>query len=396
MPTVNYIEKIIGMQEVEVKKIENEEKKITIYIERYRQECICPVCGRKTVRVHDYRWQKVKELPAFGKDVELRVHKRRYACECGKRFHEPCPFLGKYQRRTTRTTMAMLERLSDIRAYSTVANEFGVSAPTVMRVFNNISYPKPTVLPEVVGIDEFKGNTGGEKYNCILTDVGRNCVLDVVKSRKQADLCKYFKEIDRSKVKYFVSDMYVPYAEIAKTYFPNATYVIDKYHWIRQAIWAFENVRKEVQKKFSRSHRIYFKHSRKLLLKHERDLKQEELEQVSVMLGTDANLSTAYFLKELLYRLLDETNPDVQKKKLSEWIDAAIDSEIIPFKKCAYTYLKWFTPIVNSFYCHHTNAFTEGFNNKIKVLKRNAFGLRNFRRFRNRILFCASANRAQL
>lgn len=74
-------------------------------------------------------------------------------------------------------------------------------------------------------------------------------------------------------------------------------------------------MRKEVQKKFSRSHRIYFKHSRKLLLKHERDLKQEELEQVAVMLGTDANLSTAYFLKELLYRLLDETNPDVQKKK---------------------------------------------------------------------------------
>ena len=129
IPTNNYMKKIIGMQDVEVKKIENEEKKATIYIERHREECKCPVCGRKTRRVHDYRWQRVKELPAFGKEVELRIHKRRYVCECGKRFYEPCPFLGKYQRRTIRTTMAMLERLSDVRAYSTVAKEFGVRSP---------------------------------------------------------------------------------------------------------------------------------------------------------------------------------------------------------------------------------------------------------------------------
>lgn len=394
MPTANYIEKIMGMQDVEIKKIENEEKKTTIYIEMKRRESICPVCGKKTRRIHDYRWQRVKDMPAFGNEVELKVHKRRYACECGKHFYEPCRFIGRYQRRTTRTSMAMLDKLSDVGAYSKVAKEFGVSIPTVIRLFNNISYPKPTVLPEVIGIDEFKGNTGGEKYNCILTDVDKKCVLDVMKSRKQADLCEYFKKIDRSKVKYFVSDMYVPYAEIAKTYFPQATYVIDKYHWVRQAIWAFEAVRKNVQKKFSRSYRIYFKNSRKLLLKREKKLTQDELNQVSVMLSTSAELSTAYFLKEFLYKLLDENDPDIKKQLLSEWIDAALDSDINTFKRCAATYQKWFSPIVNSFYCPYTNAFTEGFNNKIKVLKRNAFGLRNFLRFRNRILFCASDRRA--
>ena len=210
-----------------------------------------------------------------------------------------------------------------------------------------------------------------------------------MKSRKQVDLCEYFKKTDRSGVKYFVSDMYVPYSEIAKTYFPNATYVIDKYHWIRQAIWAFEAVRKDVQKIFTRTHRIYFKHSRKLLLKHEKDLKQDELDQVHIMLGTDANLSTAYFLKELLYKILDETDPDIQKREFRDWIEAALDSDIKPFVRCAATYQRWFKPIVNSFYCPYTNAFTEGFNNKIKDLKRNAFGLRNFTRFRNRILFCS-------
>ena len=136
MPTVNYIEKIMEMQDVEIKKIEKEERKIVIYIEMCRQERICPECGRKTNRVHDYRWQRVKDMPAFGNEVELRIHKRRYACECGKRFLEPSGFLGRYQRRTTRITMAMLEKLSDVRSYSKVAEEFGVSIPTVIRLFN--------------------------------------------------------------------------------------------------------------------------------------------------------------------------------------------------------------------------------------------------------------------
>lgn len=105
MPIVNYIEKMMGMQDVEVKKIEEEEKRITIYIEMYRKDCECPVCGRKTRRVHDYRWQRVKELPAFGNDVELHIHKRRYACDCGKHFYEPCQFLGKYQRNNDRKTV---------------------------------------------------------------------------------------------------------------------------------------------------------------------------------------------------------------------------------------------------------------------------------------------------
>lgn len=389
MPTANYTEKVIELQDAEIKKIEKSENKTIIYVEIKRQESVCPVCGKKTNRVHDYRWQKVKDLPAFGNEVELRLHKRRYACECGKRFNEKCEFVGRYQRRTTRTTVAILQKLEEVRSYASVAREFGLSIPTVIRIFDNISYPKPKLLPEAIGIDEFKGNTGGEKYNCILTNVEKRNVLDVMKSRKQVDLCEYFKKTDRSGVKYFVSDMYVPYAEIAKTYFPNATYVIDKYHWIRQAIWAFEAVRKDVQKKFTRTHRIYFKHSRKLLLKHEKDLKQDELDQVHVMLGTDANLSTAYFLKELLYRILDETDPDVQKREFGDWIEAALDSDIKSFVRCAATYHRWFKPIINSFYCPYTNAFTEGFNNKIKVIKRNAFGLRNFTRFRNRILFCS-------
>ena len=57
MPTVNYTEKVIELQDAEIKKIEKSENKITIYVEIKRQESVCPVCGKKTNRVHDYRWQ---------------------------------------------------------------------------------------------------------------------------------------------------------------------------------------------------------------------------------------------------------------------------------------------------------------------------------------------------
>ena len=196
--------------------------------------------------------------------------------------------------------------------------------------------------------------------------------------------------------------MYSAYSEVVKAFFPKATYIIDKYHWIRQSVWAFESVRKEAQKKFSKSHRIYFKRSRTLLLKRQSALSDEQWQQVSNMLYLDADLSSAYFLKEQLYRLLGapSTGTDIpsadgrtipdddgRRKAFTDWIRAARDSGIQPFVKCAETYSRWFEPIMNSMKVSYTNAFTEGCNNKIKVAKRNAFGFRNFTRFRNRILY---------
>ncbi|KWW24501.1 MAG: transposase IS204/IS1001/IS1096/IS1165 family protein, partial [bacterium P3] len=329
----HYTEKILGLQEVEIKNIQEEAGKYEISIEQPRKASACPRCGRITDKIHDYRYQRVKELPAFGKSVVLILRKRRYACSCGKRFLEPNTFLTKYQRMTQRTIIMMLEKLRSNRSYSDVAREFNVSVSTIIRLFKNIRYSKPSKLPEAIGIDEFKGNSGGEKFHGILTDLDNNRVIDILKTRYERDLCDYFRTYDRSCVKYFISDMYKPYAEIAECYFPKATYVIDKYHWIRQAIWAFEAVRKEVQNKFSKEHRIYFKKSRFLLLTHMNKLNEDQLRQVMIMLDISPSLSTAYFLKELLYDILTESDPNKQKKMLSDWIEEASESEIPAFVK---------------------------------------------------------------
>jgi transposase len=389
----NYTEKLLGIQGIEIKNITKNEGSTEISIEQKRKMCVCPVCGLHTDKIHDYRKQRVKDLPSFGNNVILILRKRRYVCSCGKRFFEPNDFLPKYQRRTQRTILEIINRLRDVRSYSTVATEFNISSSTVIRLFKNIQYPRPEKLPEVIGIDEFKGNSGGEKFHAILTDISEKKVVDILKTRHQHNLCDYFKQFERSEVKYFVSDMYKPYAEIAKTYFPKAIYVIDKYHWIRQLTWAFDAVRKEIQKQFSKQYRRYFKNSKGLLLNSGDELTDEQRRQVYIMLDISPTLSTAYFLKENVYKILKMTEPEKQKKALSYWIEEALDSDIPSFVKCAKTYLTWFTPITNSFFCPYTNGFTEGCNNKIKVLKRNAFGLHDFKRFRNRILFMFSANK---
>ena len=189
--------------------------------------------------------------------------------------------------------------------------------------------------------------------------------------------------------------MWRTYSDISDVWFKNATQVIDKYHWIRQAIWAFENVRKEEQKKLSPKLKKYFKRSKSLLIKRYDSLEEEQKQQVNVMLYYSVNISRAYFYKEEFLKILSNKDAESAKKAMSEWIQNAENCGIPQFEKCADTMRNWYTGIINSFSTTITNGFTEGCNNKIKVLKRNAYGYQNFKRFRNRILHIFSHQQPQ-
>ena len=78
-----YTEKLLGLQEVSIKKICETKEIFEIFIEQPRKQCVCPACGKVTDKIHDYRLQRVKELPAFEKPVVLVLRKRRYTCSCG-------------------------------------------------------------------------------------------------------------------------------------------------------------------------------------------------------------------------------------------------------------------------------------------------------------------------
>ena len=104
------------------------------------------------------------------------------------------------------------------------------------------------------------------------------------------------------------------------------------------------------------------------------------------MLYYSVNISRAHWLKEKFLQILSNKDPLKAKEALIEWIQNAENCGIPQFERCANTMRNWYKGIVNSFSTSITNGFTEGCNNKIKILKRNAYGYRNFRRFRNRIL----------
>ena len=93
----------------------------------------------------------------------------------------------------------------------------------------------------------------------------------------------------------------------------------------------------------------------------------------------------AHCLKEKFFTVL-RSSAEQAETMLSEWINIAELSSLEDFRYCARTLKSWFDGIISSFAYSYTNGFTEGCNNKVKVLKRNAYGYRIYRRFRNRNL----------
>ena len=381
------IKELFKLDDIIIDNIINDKKQIQIHLKLEQKEHICPKCRNKVNRVHDYYKQKIRDLDILGNETYIILKKRRYRCKCGKVFQEENNFLNKRQRITKRLFAKILKMLNTTHSFTSIGRELGLSTNTIIRAFDRLNYPKANLEnTEVFSIDEFKGNTGGQKYNCIIADPKTKQVLDILPNRKFADLVEYTRNQKRENIKYFISDMWRPYRDLAKTFFKEATFIVDKYHWTRQCIWAFENVRKEEQKKFYKEYRKYFKKSKTLLKKRFNFLTEEEKIEVNYMLYKSDNIRIAHQLKEDFLNLLDLKNRKNAKKLLTNWIIDAQESNIKAFEKCANSMVNWSNGILNSFEIPYTNGFIEGCNNKIKVLKRNAYGYRNFKRFRNRIL----------
>lgn len=390
MLSINYTKELLNLQDVNVIKIEQFKTTTSIYTQLSVKPHICPCCSHTTSYIHDYRIRKIKDISAFGKNVFLVHRHRRYICKhCGKRFAEENPFVPKYYRVTLRLIDEIFKKTQSERSFTSIAREVNLSVSTVIRFFDILAFSAPKKLPEVLSIDEFKGNTGKEKYQVIITNPADGTVLDILPNRKQSHLVSYFKQWDREQrnaVKFFVSDMWKPYAELAEIYMKQATPLIDKYHYVRQVIWAFERVRKRIQKKYGKENRLLFKHSKKILTMRKSKLKPEQQEKVEYLLYFNDDLRSAYYLKELFYEILDCEDNERGKMLLSQWILIAQNSRLKDYQDCATTLQNWSKSIFNTFDYPYTNGFTEGCNNKIKVLKRNAYGYRNFYRFRKRIL----------
>ncbi len=383
----DYTTKLLDLEDVIITDVKNESEAVHVYLEMPRRKHICPCCGVDTDRVHDYRMQVIKDTP-LGRTTFLHLRKRRYSCTCGKRFYEQVPFLSRYYRMTSRLITNIIFAFKELTSATSIGRRYNVSNTTALRYFRCVNHTVKE-LPEVLSLDEFKGNSGGEKYNSIIVDPQNRKIIDILPDRYENHLIQYFKQFpSRYKVKFFVCDMNPHFREVGRICFPNATIIADRYHVIRQVYWAMENVRKAEQKKLSTRFRRYFKRSRWLLVKPMEKLNDDERAQLALMFEIAPRLADAYRVKNEFLTAIRSKSSAEGKARLADWLMSVEVMDLPEFHDCTRAYHNWFPEILNSMDYKWSNGYIEGCNNKTKVLKRVCFGMRNFRNFRNRILFC--------
>lgn len=388
----NCIKNLLNLKEVIVKSIKNLENCIEIYVEMPKLEQTCPHCGAKTSIVHDYYTQIIKDIPIQFKPTNLVYRKRRYVCtSCNTKFYENNIIVNKYSRKTLRLTEFIISELRNLKSVSDIAKSTNVSSGFISKMFPYLAVSNSR-LPKVLCIDEFKGNTGEYKYQVALIDGITHDVVDILECRYKHSLCEYFKKFSKEQldnVEYFVTDLWETYKDIGMTYFRKAKIVADHFHFARYSCNAVDKIRIEVQSKLPKEDRKYFKHSRGLLLSRKCNLKYDnQFEELNYMLiNYSENLRIAYREKEIFLDILhSEESSESKIEQFNNWVKRNLESDIVELKECARTYQHWSIEIKNSLKVPYSNGATEGFNNKIKVLKRVCFGMRSFVNFKARIM----------
>lgn len=133
-------------------------------------------------------------------------------------------------------------------------------------------------------------------------------------------------------------------------------------------------------------------HSRKLLLSRYDNLKEEKQKEALnyILINYSEDLRIVYREKEEMLKIVQMENKKQAIERLNAWIKRNLESDILALKGCAQTYFNWITEIRNALEVPYSNGPMEGYNNKIKTLKRIAFGFRNFTHFKARILLMAN------
>ena len=390
----NNITDLLNLQGVKQDKVKYSKNLIELWISCPVKEHICPCCKNKTSRIHDYYLRSFNHINVGKRNTKIYYNQRRYLCtNCGKRFVESNSFIEKFYRHSNDVVNSVFDGLTDIRNFSQIGKDNNMSAGNVIRlmskfmpIFHNVTY-----LPEAIGIDEFRGNAGGNKFQVVITDLKKHKVIDVISARSAEALRHFFNNITNTKhVKLVSMDLSMFFKNIIQDTFPNAKIVADTFHFTRLMHWALDNVRKNVQKELPKDMRIYFKHSKSVLHKRINELDVDKYQQLCRMLDYDENLRWAYSIVQKLFEVIDEKNSDKKVLLFKEFMTYSSNCNLPEFNKHLQTYFKWHKYIINSFYTNYSNGITEGLNTKIKTLKRISFGFRNFNNFRLRILMACS------
>lgn len=380
----NNIINLLNFEGLNYIKSEEHEKNIVIHLKRIDKRPVCPKCGHENLHINEWRIHTVKDLPIHNKSVVLKIHKQRYKCpHCSKKITGSLDMVTKHKQHTDRIRSYVQERLKVIN-FKECSKEIGVSPTTTIRFFNEETHFESKLeAPKILHIDEFKGNAANEKYQLGLVDGTKKKVFDILPNRKSRTLKSYLQTLSNSP-EIAVIDMWNPYYNVIKAIWPDTVIVADKFHYIRQISWAVRDVRTRIQKVNKHGKRI--KKYWKLFMKNSTKLTFKQQERLEELLNYDMELKEMYNFKEIFDKTVScKTGKDAHEN-FDNWLDYLQKSQLEEAKKLYKTFTNWYSEIVSSFYYNYTNGIAEGFNNRIKVIKRQSYGIRKFKNLRDLIM----------
>ena len=371
--------------------------------------CACPHCNSKNIVKNGSRNRKIKYIPIQNYNIQLKLNVQRYICkECKKTFSPSTNIVGNNSSISNNLKYTIALELQKNISLTSIAKRYNISISSVQRIMDNC-YSDFKVnkehLPEAICIDEFKSvkNIDGD-MSFVFADYRTKSIVDIVEDRKLNSLTEYFSRFSleaRNNVKYICMDMYTPYISLVNSIFPNAKIVLDKFHIINLVNRAFNQTRISIMNSIQDdSLKRKFKLFWKSLLKYYPDLcqvnyycqsfkrKLSSKDKVDYLLEKSPELEVNFNIYQDIIQAIKHNNfkkfESVVKKYLGT--KEKVSKKMIIALKTLKKYMKY---IENMFESNITNGLIEGLNNKIKSIKRTAFGYSSFSNFKKRILIQA-------
>ena len=379
--------------------------------EEYRIR-LCPHCNNEIVHVHSYKWIEIKLSTTIGYKEYLRIKRIRYKCpKCGKTHTFSLEGIQRHKVISNFVETAIKKEFWEIQSFATIAKRYDISSMEVIKIFDAMTKIVPRrPLPEYMCIDEkhFEGDTDG-KYIVVISDFFTGEVIDVLENRQMPYLNRYFSQIsflERNKVKVFISDMYEGYSTVKNRFFPKAMFVVDLFHVIKLLTNAVNKLRIRTYNQYMLEdsvERHFMKNNWRFFLMDQRKIRRNEYhskkfdvyipydELIFRCVKQNMDFWDGYNVMQELYRY-DKYERYGEAERFMDRIIAKLTSsgnELLC--KVAESYNKWKVGIIHGLARNQTgrrfsNAVAENNNSHIQKVIDVAYGYRNFKRFRARIM----------
>ena len=356
------------------------------------QPSSCPKCGviNKPYK-HGTKAIAYRDSPIRGLPVRLLASVQRYKCkDCGETFLQPLTGIHPDMRMTQRC-VNYIENQCLRDTFIRISEHIGCDDKTVRNVAGtyiaNLNAQYKPWLPEWLGIDETQ--IDGE-LRCIITDVVNRKPVDMLPTRDKVAVTAWLYQFkDRRTVRGLAIDMWRPYKDAAQAVFPGLPVVIDKFHVVKMANKAMEDIRVTLAKDQPKAVGKDWMRRKALLRMRFKNLDEKGRFNLAMWLDNEPAVKVAYNLKESFYDIYDAAN----KQEAGDRLDAWRASVPVTMKKGKKSFAplitatkNWREEILAFFYHPISNGYTEALNGVAKVINRQGRGY-SFDVLRARLLF---------